>query len=187
MTKLYPHILIFGSIIGLLASFFLMLDTIELIKNPTADIPCNISPFVSCGSAILSEQGEVFGFPNPILGLISFSMLIATGIMLFAGGRAHKLYWQLVNLGSLASVIFVLWFAYQSLFNLGTLCIYCLITWAVTWPIFLYTTVWNYREKHLGESAILHFVSKHHLVFLALFYLITGVAIFAKFKDFFLY
>ncbi len=185
--KSYPFILIFGSLIGLLVSFLLTIDTFELARNPVADIPCNISPFINCGNAILSEQGEVFGFPNPILGLISFSMLIATGIMLFAGGRAHKLYWQLVNLGSLASVVFILWFAYQSFVNLGTLCIYCLITWAVTWPIFLYTTVWNYRENHLGENSILKFVSKNHTVFLVLFYVALALAIFVKFRDFFLY
>jgi uncharacterized membrane protein len=127
IQKSYPYILIVGSIIGLLASFFLMLNTIELIKNPAADLPCNLNPFISCGNAILSEAGEAFGFPNPLLGLISFSMLLATGILLFAGGRAHKIYYQLVNLGTLASTIFVVWFIYQSLFNLNSLCLYCVV------------------------------------------------------------
>src|SRR3989338_1556084 len=146
--KSYPYILIVGSIIGLLASFLLTLDTIKLIKNPNVSLPCNINPFVSCTSVATAWQGQVFGFPNSLLGIVAFAMLLATGIMLFAGGRAHKLYWQLVNLGSLASMVFVVWFFYQSVYNIGSLCLYCMVVWAVTWPIFLYTTVWNYRENH---------------------------------------
>jgi uncharacterized membrane protein len=200
IQKSYPYILIVGSIIGLLASFFLMLNTIELIKNPAADLPCNLNPFISCGNAILSEAGEAFGFPNPLLGLISFSMLLATGILLFAGGRAHKIYYQLVNLGTLASTIFVVWFIYQSLFNLNSLCLYCMVVWAVTWPIFLYTTIWNFKEEHFilpphrGHVSrqrivdnIFGFVSKHHFQFLTSWYFLIIVAILLRFRDFFLY
>lgn len=200
IQKSYPYILIVGSVIGLLASFFLMLDTIELIKNPAADLPCNLNPFISCGNAILSDAGEAFGFPNPLLGLISFSMLLATGILLFAGGRAHKIYYQLVNLGTLASTIFVIWFIYQSLYNLNSLCLYCMVIWAVTWPIFLYTSIWNFKEEHFvlpphrgHESkqkiidSIGHFVTKHHFQFLTSWYFLIIMAILLRFRDFFLY
>jgi len=191
IQKSYVHILIVGSLIGLLASFFLMLDTITLIQNPTAEIPCNLNPFISCGNAILSEQGQVFGFPNPLLGIISFSMLLATGIMLYAGGRAHKLYWKLVNLGLLASMIFVVWFFYQSLYNLGTLCLYCMIVWIVTWPIFLYTTLWNIKENHFSfhdlNKNLDAFLSKNHLQILVLVYIVAIFLTLMRFKDFFLY
>ncbi|MEK7642311.1 MAG: vitamin K epoxide reductase family protein [Patescibacteria group bacterium] len=187
MTKTYSYILIIGSIIGLLASFLLMLNTISLIENPQVDLPCNINPFISCSNAILQEQGQVFGFPNPLLGIVSFSMLLATGIMLAYGARAHKTYWQLVNLGLLASFVFVLWFIYQSLYVLGTLCVYCMVTWSVTWPLFLYTTVWNYREKHLLENPLLAYISKNHKNILPLFYIIVIVLIIWQFRDYFLY
>src|SRR3989344_160278 len=187
MNKTYPYILIVGSLIGLLASFFLMLDTITLIKNPTAEIPCNLNPFISCGNAILSEQGQVFGFPNPLLGIVSFSMLLAIGIMLLSHSRSRKPLWLLVNLGTLASMIFVVWFFYQSLYNLGTLCLYCMVVWVVTWPIFLYTTIWNYREKHLPENSVLKFVSKNHIPILAIVYALGIILILFRFRDFFLY
>lgn len=170
-----------------MASFFLMLNTISLIENPQTDLPCNINPFISCGDAILSKQGQIFGFPNPLLSIISFSMLLATGLMLLAGGRAHKLYWQLVNLGLLGSIIFVLWFFYQSLYQLGTLCLFCLVVWVVTWPLFLYTTIWNYREKHLLENTALRFLSKNHITILILVYALGIILILFKFRDFFLY
>jgi uncharacterized membrane protein len=88
--KSYPYILIVGSIIGLLASFGLMLDTIKLFRDPDAILLCNVNPFIGCSSVIDTWQGYVFGFPNPLLGIISFSMLFAVGVMLFSGGRAKK-------------------------------------------------------------------------------------------------
>jgi|SRR3989344_1000579 len=188
IKKTYPYILMIGSIVGLLASFFLTLDTIKLIENPTTDLPCNLNPFVSCTSAATSWQGEVFGFPNSILGMIAFSMLFAVGVMLFSGGRAKKPLWLLVNFGTLAAMIFVVWFFYQSVFNIRSLCLYCMIVWIVTWPIFLYTTVWNVQEDHISlHKKNDEFLLNHHGKILAGVYLLAVLLIFIKFKDFFLY
>lgn len=199
IQKSYSYILMVGSIIGLLASFLLTLDTIKLIENPATDLPCNLNPFVSCTSAATSWQGEVFGFPNSLLGMMAFSMLFAVGVMLFSGGRARKPLWLLVNLGTLAAMIFVLWFFYQSIFNIGSLCIYCMVVWAVTWPIFLYTTIWNFKENHfilpphrdhVSRQRIVDnvfgFVSKHHFQFLTFWYFLVIVTILLRFRDFFL-
>lgn len=196
--KFYPWILIVGSLVGLIASFLLTLDTIKLIANPAIDIPCNISPFVSCTNAALSWQGEIFGFPNSILGMIAFSMLLAVGVMLFSGGRSRKPLWLLVNLGALASVIFVIWFIYQSLYNLGTLCIYCMVVWVVIWPIFLYTTIWNYKEDHFKFLSLkartqekvdkfFGFIARNHVHFLIGWYVIIFILILIRFRDFFFY
>ncbi|KKQ77830.1 MAG: hypothetical protein A3A96_01900 [Candidatus Zambryskibacteria bacterium RIFCSPLOWO2_01_FULL_39_39] len=194
--KSYPYILIVGSIIGLLASFLLTLDTIKLIKNPNVSLPCNINPFVSCTSVATAWQGEVFGFPNSLLGIVAFSMLLSIGIMLYSGGRSRKPLWLLVNLGTLASMIFIMWFFYQSVYNIGSLCIYCMIVWTVTWPLFLYTTIWNFRENHfvlqslkVKQQKIIdtlgHFISKNHFQILSTWYLIIIFLILFQFRDFF--
>lgn len=204
IQKTYPYILIVGSIVGLLASFLLTNTTIDLIRNPAAQVPCNLNPFISCTSAATAWQSEVFGFLNSLLGVTSFSMLFAMGLMLLLGGpddsvldklsgqnRARKPLWLLVNLGTLAAFVFVLWFIYQSLYNIGSLCIYCMITWVVTWPIFLYTTIWNYRENNFSilgihKSKFFDFLSKHHLPVLVAWYVIVVVLIIFQFRDFLL-
>ncbi|KKP56079.1 MAG: Membrane protein-like protein [Parcubacteria group bacterium GW2011_GWC1_34_10] len=189
IQKSYPYILIVGSIVGLLASFTLVLNTIELIKNPNIELPCNINPFVSCSSVANTWQNEIFNFPNALLGMIAFSMLLAIGAMLLSGYRARKEFWLLVNLGTLAAMTFVIWFFYQSVYNIGSLCIYCMFVWVVTWPIFLYTTVWNIQEGHFNVEHrmlnILNFVSRHHIQILATVYLIAIFLILFQFKDFF--
>jgi len=184
IQKTYPYILIVGSIIGLLASFTLVLNTIKLIKNPNVDLPCNINPFVSCASVANTWQNEIFSFPNALLGMVGFSMLLAIGIMLFSGYKSRKWFWNLVNLGTLASMAFVVWFFYQSVYNIGSLCIYCMAVWIVTWPIFLYTTLWNYKEEYL-KAPFLNFISRHHISVLIIGYLLAILLILSHFRDFF--
>lgn len=199
LQKLYPYILIVGSIIGLLASFLLTIDTFELIKNPGVELPCNINPFVSCTSVATTWQSSVFGFPNTLLGITAFAMLFAIGIMLLFGGsnsslldkvtgenRARRPLWLLLNLGTLASMIFVMWFFYQSVYNIASLCIYCMMVWVVTWPIFLYTTVWNFREDHFKFFPnLFQFVSKYHIQILITWYLLIIFLILFQFRYFF--
>ena len=188
IQKSYPYILIVGSIIGLLASFVLTVDTIDLIKNPDINLPCNINPFISCSSVATTWQASVFGFPNSLLGITAFAMLFAVGVMLLSGGRSKKPLWLLVNLGTLAAMIFVMWFFYESVYRIGSLCLYCMVTWAVTWPLFLYTTVWNFREEHFnfGEK-FFHFISRNHIQILIIGYLIPILLILLQFRDFFLF
>ena len=186
IQKSFSYILIVGSIIGLLASFILTVDTFELIKNPGVELPCNINPFVSCTSVATTWQAEVFGFPNSLLGIVAFAMLLAIGVMLLSGGRSRKPLWLLVNLGTLAAMVFVMWFFFESVYRIGSLCIYCMIVWAVTWPLLLYTTVWNFRENHFTFwPSFFRFVSKNHIQILIIWYVFIIFSILFQFKDFF--
>lgn len=186
IQKLYPYILIVGSVIGLLASFVLTVDTFKLVKNPSVNLPCNINPFISCASVANTWQASIFGFPNSLLGIVAFAMLFAVGVMLLSGGRSKKPLWLLVNLGTLVAMIFVMWFFFESVYRIGSLCLYCMITWAVTWPLFLYTTIWNFRENHFYFfKSLFHFISKYHIQILIIGYLIPILLILLQFRDFF--
>ena len=61
-------ILFVAGIIGIVASFVLSVEKIQLLKNPDAQLGCNINPIISCGSVIQSKQAEAFGFANPYIG-----------------------------------------------------------------------------------------------------------------------
>jgi uncharacterized membrane protein len=142
-------------------------------------------------------QSQIFGFPNSLLGILAFSMLFGVGVMLLSGGRSKKPLWLLVNLGTSAAMLFVLWFFFESVYRIGALCIYCMITWAVTWPLFLYTTVWNFRENHFSNFAkasldkenkcekFFKFISKNHTQILIAGYLVIILLIIFQFRTFF--
>ena len=81
---------------------------------------------------MLSKQAEVFGFPNSLIGVATFAMMLVIAVALFFGIRFPKLFWQLVLGGTALAVIFCHWLAFQTTFIIGALCPYCMVAWFAT-------------------------------------------------------
>lgn len=145
-------VLIVTGAIGWYASFALTLDKIAVLLNPEADLDCNLSVLVQCGVNLGSWQGSVFGFPNPLLGLGGFVAPIAVGVALLAGASFDRWFWILFNIGVLGAFAFTVWLQYQSIFNLGTLCPWCMLVWSVTIPLFWTVTLRNAKEGVFGSG-----------------------------------
>lgn len=133
--------LIIAGVLGWIAAFALTLDRFELLKNPDAILECNISVLVQCGKNLESAQGAVFGFPNPILGLSGWIAPVVVGFAILAGARFARWFWWLFELGMLFAFGFVIWLIGQSIFELNTLCPWCMLTWVVTIPTFYAVTL----------------------------------------------
>ncbi len=176
LTKTFPFLLVIGGFIGLLSAYIITVEKIELIKNPNFRPSCEINPLLSCGSIMDTPQAEIFGFPNPLLGLVGFAVVITVGMALIAGAKFKRWFWLGLQAGTIFGVVFVHWLFYQSLYNIGALCLYCMIVWTVTIPIFWYTTLYNLREKHIKlpkkYTDVVSFAQKHHADILIVWYVI---------------
>lgn len=134
--------LVFAGVIGLLAAFELTIEKFDALTaaiedpNGTHAANCDISPIVQCTVNLNSPQGSAFGFPNPILGLIGWMAPLVVGMAILAGARFGKWFWLLFTGGMTFAFGFVCWLIYQSIFNLGTLCPWCMVTWVATIPTF---------------------------------------------------
>lgn len=180
LATVLPWILVIGGFIGLAAASMLTIEKIELIKNPAYVPTCNLNPILSCGSVMKTAQASVFGFPNALLGLIGYSVVITVGMALLAGATFKRWFWLGLQLGTILGVVFVHWLMYQSIFNIQALCPYCMVVWSVTIPIFWYTTLYNLRTGVIVTPASLKklvaFLQKHHGdVLLVWFLAIIGV------------
>lgn len=131
-----PLALIGLGVIGFIAAFALTLDKFALLENPDAQLSCNFSVLIGCSTNLNSPQGEVFGFPNSLLGIVFWSATITVGVALLAGAALSRWFWVLYALGAAGSLAFVIWFISQSIFVLHVLCPWCMVTWAVTIPLF---------------------------------------------------
>ena len=144
-------VLIATGVIGWYAAFRLVLDKLEVLVNPQADLDCNLSVIVQCGKNLGSWQGAILGFPNPLLGVAGFIAPIAVGVALLAGAGFARWFWISLNVGVLAAFAFCLWLAFQSIFALGTLCPWCMVVWSATIPMFWALTLFNARAGIFGN------------------------------------
>lgn len=153
-----PHVvalwLIVAGVIGWFAAFELTLEKIAKAADSSAAAGCDFSVLVQCSANLESWQGSVFGFPNPILGLTGWVAPIVVGFALLAGARFEKWFWQLFWLGMAGAMAFVIWLIAQSVFSLGTLCPWCMVTWSVTIPTFFVVTFHVMRIGAFGRSLI---------------------------------
>ncbi|MFE1441702.1 vitamin K epoxide reductase family protein [Streptomyces sp. NPDC058739] len=134
-------VMVLTGIVGWLASFQLTLDDWRLLRDPTYQPPCNLSPVVSCGSVMSSPQGSLLGFPNMLLGLAAFAAVTALGVAVLSGARLHRRLWLALDAGALVGVVFVHWLIVQSLYELRKICPYCAVVWVVTIALFWFVTL----------------------------------------------
>lgn len=131
--------------IGLVMAVVLLVEKIALIEDPAYVPSCSLNPVISCGSVMETPQASAFGIPNPLLGIAGFSAVLALGLAVLAGARMKGWMSVLIQIGVTFAVLFVHWLIGQSLYEIGALCPYCMVVWAVTIPLFWFTTLHHLR------------------------------------------
>ncbi|AEW97684.1 MULTISPECIES: vitamin K epoxide reductase family protein [Streptomycetaceae] len=151
--RAFGVLLVICGALGLLASWVITIDEFELLKNPNFVPSCSINPILSCGNIMKSAQAKVFGFPNPMIGLVAYPVVICVGMAALAGARFRRWFWLGLQTGSLLGVVFVTWLQYESLYTIGNLCLWCMLAWVVTIATFWYTAVHNVKHGIIPAPA----------------------------------
>lgn len=146
--------LVLIGLVGLTAAFALTLEKIHKLTNPDEAASCDYSVIVQCGKNLASWQGSLLGFPNPLIGLMAWSVVITIGVSVFAGARYPNWLWRGLNVGALGALVFVIWLFSQSVFILGTLCPWCMVTWISAIPLFWVVTFWNMKNGVWGQKVV---------------------------------
>ena len=180
----YAWLLIIGSLIGIAASWELMVSELKLLKEPLANLSCDVSPLVSCGASLDVWQGNLLGVPNSFIGGMAFAVLLLVGALLVSGGRLPRWMWWGVTAGTVGGIGFVVWFLIVSITVFGKLCPFCMLIWAVTIPIATGTWGEAARRGHLGlprtEAERLH---RARWPIAAAMYLAVAVTVLVAFWD----
>lgn len=151
----YSLVLIIGAVLGLIAAFALTIEKLNQIANPGALASCDFSILIQCGANLNSWQGSLFGFPNPLLGLVGWSMTLVVGVAIWGKVVFPDWFLRVFTFGTFLAQLFVIWLIYVSVFMLGTLCPWCMVTWVATIPVFITTITWTIREGVWGEKLML--------------------------------
>lgn len=166
----------------MIASIALSVEVFSRLKDPAFVPICNLSPILSCTSVADSPQSEAFGFPNYFLGIAGYAAVVTIGAVLLAGAQLKRWFWVLANVGLLLATLFLHWLIFQTLYRIGALCIFCMVVWAMTIPMFWYSFLYSLREGHIRLPASLKrpagFASRHHAdILLAWFVLIIALVL----------
>lgn len=146
--------ILLAGVIGEVAAFVLAVEKIRQLQNPSYVPSCSINPVLSCGSVMLTKQASLFGFPNPLLGIAAFSVVIVTGVLAVAGVRLPRWYWAGLAGGTVLGAVFVHWLIYQSLYEIGALCPYCMIVWVVTMALLIVVSSIALRPLASGSKVV---------------------------------
>jgi uncharacterized membrane protein len=180
-----PWLLLIGGAIAMIASIMLSIEVFDRLKNPHFVPVCNLNPILSCTSVADSSQAHAFGFPNYFIGTAGYAAVAAIGTAMLAGAKLKRWFWRLVEIGLLFAVGFLTWLQFQTLYRIGALCIFCMIVWVCTIPMFWYTTLYNLQMGHIGTPArlrrLVSFLRRHHGDILILWFLIIIALILKRF------
>ncbi|BBX66179.1 membrane protein [Mycobacterium saskatchewanense] len=177
-------VLIAGAI-GLLASMTLTIEKVELLRNPAYVPSCNINPILACGSVMVTPQASVFGFPNPLLGIVGFTVVVVTGVLAVAKVQLPQWYWIGLAVGILIGAAFVHWLIFQSLYRIGALCPYCMVVWAMTISLLVVVASIIFRPAlERRESGVAQVVYQWRWSIAVLWFTAVILLIMARFWDY---
>jgi uncharacterized membrane protein len=183
--KILPWLLIICGAIGLAMAAIIMIEKVHLLQDPGFRPGCDLNPVISCGSVMESDQANAFGFPNPLIGLAAFPVLITTGVVMLTGFKPKRWYMIGLQLGTIFGLGFVHWLFFQSVYRINALCPYCIVVWMATITAFWYVLLYNLQMKHLvlkgAWAKFGTFLQKHHLDILILWFLVIFVLIMKHF------
>ncbi|MFD4476949.1 vitamin K epoxide reductase family protein [Streptomyces sp. NPDC058471] len=184
-SRAFALLLVITGAAGLLAAWVITLDKFKLLEDPNFSPACSLNPVVSCGNIMKSEQASAFGFPNPMLGIATYAVVICVGMSLLGRARFPRWYYLTLNAGTLFGVGFCTWLQYQSLYEINSLCLWCCLAWVATITMFWYVTSFNVRHALLpAPSGLRTFLSEFTWVFPVLHIGIIGMLILTRWWDF---
>lgn len=145
--------MLIGAIFSLLASFVLSVETVELAKNPDANLSCSVNVILNCATVAKHPTSSLFGFPNPFLGLIAEPIVITVAIAGLAGIKFPRRFMFAAQIGYTLGFIFAYVLFYISMFIIQALCPWCLLVTLTTTFVWFAITRYNIRENNLYLSA----------------------------------
>jgi len=152
---IFGTMLAFG-IVGLISAFTLTVEKFHLLENPGATLSCTFNLVLNCATVMQTPQATAFGFPNSLIGLMGYAVVITVAVAGLAGTRFPKKFMAWAQVGYGLGLIFAYWLFFQSVYVIQVLCPWCLLVTLATTIIFETLLRYNLRENNFGLSKRAH-------------------------------
>jgi uncharacterized membrane protein len=180
--RIFGVALVIAGIGGLLASFNLSVDKVTAAIYPSQTLNCTVSATTQCLKNLESWQGSLFGFPNPLIGLGGFAVVLLIGVTVLAGACFPRWWWIAFNIGVVLAMAFIVFLIIESVYVIATLCLWCALVYFVLIPTFWLVTLRNLSVGNfrVGPSATKFFAGAYTWV--PLITLVCYVIVFLLFQ-----
>lgn len=138
-----------GAALSLVAAFVLSNDSLEIAKNPSAALSCNINAVINCANVMRHPSSELFGFPNSYLGMMAEPVVITVAVAGLAGVRFPRAFMATAQVFYGLGLLFAYYLFSVSAFEIGSLCPWCLLVTLSTTLVFMSLLHYNIREDNL--------------------------------------
>ncbi len=129
-------IMLIGAAAALFAAFTLTVEKFHLYEDPNAVLSCSINVVLNCGTVMQTWQSHVFGFPNMVIGLMAYAVLVTFALAGLVGVKFPRWWMVTANIGVLLGLMFSYWLFFQSVYAIQVLCPWCLLVTTSTTLVF---------------------------------------------------
>ncbi|MEO6110172.1 MAG: vitamin K epoxide reductase family protein [Candidatus Saccharimonadales bacterium] len=140
-------IMLVGGLAALVAAFTLTVEKFHLYDDPNAVLSCSINVVLNCGTVMQTWQSHVFGFPNMVIGLMAYAVIVTFALAGLSGVKFPRWWLIAANIGVLLGLIFSYWLFFQSVYAIQVLCPWCLIVTTSTTLIFSSLLHYNLKSN----------------------------------------
>lgn len=189
-VKLKPHVFLAQwmavlAVIGISAAVILSIEKVELLAQPNHIASCSLSPIVACSPIIASPQASAFGFPNSFIGIFGFTAVFTAAMTIAAGAtKLTKAWWRTLLGGIVFGAGFCAWLFHEGVYEIGKLCLYCMLVWLVTFALLWIVVAYTIKNKYINLGPRLNKLLSHKYELITGTYLIIFMLLFIRWSDY---
>ena len=173
--------------IGISAAVILSIEKIEILSEPVHVTSCSLSPVVSCSPIIASPQASALGFPNSFIGIFGFTAVFTAAMTIAAGAtKLSRMWWRTLLSGIALGAIFSGWLFYQGVFEIGKLCLYCMLVWLVTFALLWLTAAYCVDNKYVNLGSIVNKLLSYKYELILITYAAIFMLIYYRWSEYWL-
>lgn len=119
--------MLLGGVAALIAAFVLTVDKLIVLQDPNAVLSCSINIVLNCSTVMQTWQSHLFGFPNMLIGLVAFPVLITIAVLGLSGVKFPRWFLIAASIALLIGTVFAYWLFFSSIYVIQVLCPWCLV------------------------------------------------------------
>jgi hypothetical protein len=111
-------------------------------------------------------------------------------VLLIAGGKFASWLWHIASVVAFFGFLGVLYLAYQSFFELNTLCPWCMVVWVVSVPVFMGIISYdirnniNFKKLKPALAKFLRFIEKENVLIMFVLLMVYVLLVLTRFWDY---